>query len=425
MKYFEMFTGIAGFSKGIERAYADDYQHESTKSEATDCPSGRLGIADIGQHGIRSANNSALYNGRGQRMPECVGFSEIGKIANGILKYRYPNILNYGDATGIVCDELPDFDFLCGGFPCQAFSIAGKRQGFNEARGTMFFEIARILSYKRPGHFLFENVEGLRSHEEGKTLQEILRILAELDYRVEVVLLNSKHYGVPQNRERVFFIGHLGRECAREILSFGQDDRTIDDLQGQQANTVTARYFGAQATGTYIAEREFDAQEEMIQVGTLRTHKDGQGFRPMSDEVSPSLNARARQDGSQQTVVAIPILTPDGATKRQNGRRMKDDGEACFTITAQDRYGVMVAVNNERADNRVNRIRRFTPVECARLQGFDDDWADFGLFENKQGEWHVKKISDTGKYQVFGNAVTVNVIEAIIRAMRQKGCLGL
>jgi DNA (cytosine-5)-methyltransferase 1 len=110
----------------------------------------------------------------------------------------------------LVPESLPDFDFLIAGFPCQAFSIAGKRQGFDDARGTLFFEIARVLSHKRPSHFLLENVGGLRSHDGGKTIQRILGILSDLGYFVEVPLLNSKDYGVPQNRERVFFIGHLG-----------------------------------------------------------------------------------------------------------------------------------------------------------------------------------------------------------------------
>lgn len=268
MKYFEMFTGIAGFSKGIERAYAKKH-------------------------------------GQG-RMPECIGFSEIGKVANGILRYRYPEVTNYGDAAGIVCDELPGFDFLCGGFPCQAFSIAGKRQGFNDTRGTLFFEIARILSHKRPGHFLLENVEGLRSHEEGKTLQEILGILAELDYRVEVVLLNSKHYGVPQNRERVFFIGHLGSECSREILSFGDgNSETVPaGPVGIVSGTISTKNQSGQCnfdgSTTLVVGEEVsftldghyykgaspqdmergmkrqmilhDQQKGMIKAGTLRTH---------------------------------------------------------------------------------------------------------------------------------------------------------
>lgn len=340
-------------------------------------------------------------------MPECIGFSEIGKVACGILKYRYPSVCNYGDATKIIPSELPDFDFLCGGFPCQAFSIAGKRQGFDDARGTMFFEIARVLSHKRPRHFLLENVEGLRSHEEGKTLQEILRILAELDYRVEVVLLNSKHYGVPQNRERVFFIGHLARECSREILSFGAGGGEIIE-SGMTADIAHALDTGyAKGAGHVKKSRRTvvnSSSGQAVRSGVLRTHNDGKGFRPMSANVSPSLNARARQDGSQQPVLAIPVLTPDRAMKRQNGRRMKGEGEDCFTLTS-------------------HRIRRLTPVETARLQGFEDSWADFGMFQNKNGEWHVREISDTSKYQVFGNAVTVNVIEAIITQMINKGCL--
>jgi DNA (cytosine-5)-methyltransferase 1 len=157
-------------------------------------------------------------------------------------------------------------------------------------------------------------------------------------------------------------------------------------------------------------------------------------------------DARARQDGSQQPIVAIPVLTPDRPTKRQNGRRMKGEGEARFTLTSADRHGVMLysdratdsdhsstlKARNDSGRGRTqcqtgvveqSRIRRLTPTECARLQGFPDSWADLGLFQNKQGEWHVREISDTGKYQVFGNAVTTNVIEAIIGRMLEVGCL--
>ena len=184
-----------------------------------------------------------------------------------------------------------------------------------------------------------------------------------------------------------------------------------------------------------------DGKRTMI--GTLRTHKDGEGFREMQSNVSPSLNARARQDGSQQPVIAIPVLTPDRPTKRQNGRRMKDDGEASFTVTAADRHGVMVYSDRlsetdtagtlkSRHDSgrEVNhaqtgivsdqRIRRLTPRECNRLQGFPDNWTDFGI--NEKGETYA--ISDTGKYQCAGNAVTVNVTEAIVTRMIEKGCLG-
>lgn len=189
MKYFEMFTGIAGFSKGIEQAY------ESIESAKFS-----------GQELRRGGRGDSCESGFGQQQHSCIGFSEIASVPCGILKYHYPDIRNYGNAAELVCDELPDFDFLCGGFPCQSFSIAGKRGGFEDARGTLFFEIARVLKAKRPLYALLENVKGLVSHDGGRTLEIILETLQEIGYFVDWEIHNSKHYGVPQNRERIFFI---------------------------------------------------------------------------------------------------------------------------------------------------------------------------------------------------------------------------
>ena len=174
IKYFSMFSGIGGFEYGLQQSKHDF---------------------------------------------ENVGFSEIDKYAVSIYEKNYPNHTNYGDATKIKTEELPDFDFLVGGFPCQAFSVAGKRGGFNDTRGTLFFEIARILKDKKPPYFLLENVRGLLSHDKGRTFQTILGVLSDLGYIVQWTLLNSADFQVPQRRERVFIEGYLGGGSAGEILS--------------------------------------------------------------------------------------------------------------------------------------------------------------------------------------------------------------
>jgi len=178
MRYFSIFSGIGGFEYGMDQS---DYEFE------------------------------------------CVGYSEINKYARSIYEKHYPNHINFGDATKINTDELPNFDFLVGGFPCQAFSIAGKRGGFNDTRGTLFFEIARILRDKSPRYFLLENVKGLLSHDNGRTFKTILEICDELGYDVSWQVYNSKYYGVPQNRERVFIKGYFRDKCGREIFSFRQN----------------------------------------------------------------------------------------------------------------------------------------------------------------------------------------------------------
>lgn len=196
-----MFSGIGGFELGIQQAYEDNIR--PIQSEVSEESGNKHGTKD----------KSLKW--------ECVGYSEIDKYAIQIYEKHF-NHKNYGDATKIDTRQLPEFDLLVGGFPCQAFSIAGKRKGFDDTRGTLFFEIARILADKRPRNFILENVKGLLSHDNGKTFQTILGVLTDLGYCVEWQVLNSKNFGVPQNRERVFFVGHLGGECERKVFPIGQ-----------------------------------------------------------------------------------------------------------------------------------------------------------------------------------------------------------
>lgn len=179
MKYFSTFSGIAGFELGIEKA----------------CPEA-----------------------------VCVGYSEIDKYADAIYKYHFKEVKNYGDITKINEYELPDFDLLVGGFPCQAFSIAGKRRGFEDTRGTLFFDLARILQAKRPRLFIFENVKGLLSHDGGNTFRTIVTTLDELGYDVQWQVLNSKNFGVPQNRERIIIVGNLRGTPRPEVFPIGLDE---------------------------------------------------------------------------------------------------------------------------------------------------------------------------------------------------------
>ena len=189
IKYFSMFSGIGGFELGIQ------YSNKTM---------------------------------------ECVGFAEIDQYAASIYQRHFPDHFNWGDVTKIRTEDLPDFDLLVGGFPCQAFSIAGKRRGFDDTRGTLFFEIARVLKAKEPTYFLLENVKGLLSHDQGNTFKTMLKTLSDLGYYVEWEVLNSKDYGVPQNRERIFIKGYSRRRCGREILSITRASETDN---GNVSNT--------------------------------------------------------------------------------------------------------------------------------------------------------------------------------------------
>lgn len=178
IRYLDMFAGIGGFRSGLER----------------------LG-------GF-----------------ECVGFCEIDKYAKKSYEAMYDTKgeLYFNDARKIKPEELPDIDLITGGFPCQSFSIAGQRKGFEDTRGTLFFEIARIAAVKKPKYLFLENVPGLLSHDRGRTFKTILSALDELGYDVAWQVLNSKNFGVPQSRNRVFIIGYLRGQCAGEVLSFTQ-----------------------------------------------------------------------------------------------------------------------------------------------------------------------------------------------------------
>jgi site-specific DNA-cytosine methylase len=360
MKYFSMFSGIGGFERGIEDAFMlikDKNIHGSattTGDQAGQCEQQH----NVSNEGLSTTGDQDAFRDTGSRKhiqerrsgwtdreyewylsvllgretwrdsehPVCIGFSEIDKNAINIYKHHFPGHHNYGSATEINAAELPDFDLLVGGFPCQAFSIAGKRLGFDDTRGTLFFEIARILREKRPGQFLLENVKGLLSHDNGNTFKTIISTLVELGYCVEWQVLNSKHYGVPQNRERVFIHG-FREGCGRQVFPIG--------CAGGKDCQIVGR-----ATGI-------------------------KGHDYLRRIYSP--------DGSSPTL-------PTGTGGNHEGK---------FEIGT--------------------RIRRLTPVECERLQGFPDDWTKYGA--------DGKTMSDSARYKACGNAVTTNVIKAVMEAM--------
>lgn len=368
--YFSMFSGIGGFEYGLSKS----------------------------KHNFKN-----------------IGYSEIDKYAKSIYQKHYPNHINYGDAIKIRTDELPNFDFLVAGFPCQDFSIAGNRAGLDGTRGTLFFEIARVLKDKRPQYFLLENVKGLLSHGCGKTFQTILKILSDLGYNIEWEVLNSK-YWVPQNRERVFIKGYSREKCGGEILSLRR--KSFEDT-GKINNLICLNTGAAQAQKVYDPH---GVSPTLSACGGGDGGKTGLYLVPddrkikVVGNISPSNYNSARvisPEGIARTLtatdykhptrivekIARPVLTPDRVNKRQNGRRMKEDGEPSFTLTATDRHGVYDGY----------RIRKLTPVECEKLQAFPPDWTKYG----KEGEL----ISDTQRYKCCGNAVTTSVITAIVDEM--------
>ena len=394
---------------------------------------------------------------------KCIGFCEIDKFARASYKaiHDTKGEIELHDITAL-SDEfirgIGRVDIICGGFPCQAFSIAGNRRGFEDTRGTLFFEIARFASILRPKYLFLENVKGILNHENGITFETIISTLDELGYNVEWQLLNSKDFGVPQNRERVFIIGHLRGERTRRIFP----------LSGENQST---------------------SSQSVVKIGNVNPSGNGMnGEVYQADGLAPTLTTN-KGEGQK---IAIPVLTPDRTDKRQNGRRFKSNGEPMFTLTAQGRHGVVVENKVKQVGNLIDtesfggnphrgrvydisgispclncmgggglepkikvkeatsqgyaeatvgdsvnlshpnsktrrgrvgkqiantlltgesqgvvepdfRIRKLTPRECWRLQGFPDS-----LFDKAQ-----KVNSNSQLYKQAGNSVTVNVIAAI------------
>jgi DNA (cytosine-5)-methyltransferase 1 len=357
INYFSMFSGIGGFELGIEQSMASINRTADGGSETSSAreqsqwerlvpEAGQASRAPTGRRGHCTAN--VAYT----RTPACVGYSEIDKHALQIYRRHFPAHINFGDIIAIDEGALPDFDLLVGGFPCQAFSIAGLRRGFDDRRGTLFFDIARILRAKKPERFLLENVRGLLSHDDGRTFKTIIAALAELGYGVEWQVLNSKDFGVPQNRERVFIVGHLGGECRRQIFPLGADDEVFDGAESSDEGQAQASLFHTLRGPNIKADQTF-----------------------VLDELTRSGTSDAQR-----------IYDANGL-----GRTLKGESGGQGGKMGLYRIGA--------------RVRRLTPTECERLQGFPDGWTRLG----SDGE-----ISDTQRYKTLGNAVTVNVITAIM-----------
>lgn len=289
---------------------------------------------------------------------KCVFTSEIDKYSQKTYQTNFGD-LPHGDITKINEKDIPDHDILCAGFPCQAFSIAGKRGGFNDIRGTLFFDVARIIKEKQPQAFFLENVKGLVSHEKGKTLATILNVLREdLNYFVpDPQIINAKDFGVPQNRERIFIVGF------RKDLNIGSfsypkaSNKEVSFKDVKEDKVVSAKYY---------------LSTQYLQ--TLRNHRarhenkgNGFGYIVISDE------------GIANAIVV------GGMGREKN--LVLDDRITDFTPTTK----IKGEVNRE-------FIRRMTPREWARLQGFPDNFKIV--------------VADAQAYKQFGNSVAVPAIQA-------------
>jgi len=377
MKFIELFAGIGGFRYGLE-ACNNQFPTEKEGSSVTTEESRGGWSRDSLEHG------NSVHVEQPERLREfrCVYANEWDKYAASIYRRHYGEI-HEADITTV--DVFPDHDLLTAGFPCQAFSVAGKRLGFQDTRGTLFFEIARILKSKRPGHFLLENVKGLLSHEQGQTFNTILGVLSDLGYRVEWMVLNSKHFGVPQNRERVFIIGHLRGECSGEVFPLRQTGGRIDE-GNTKAPVVRAITAGGHSGGHHSG----------MTILKEITENQNQGQRVYdAGGLAKTLAGEAGGQGAKTGLHAMGGRNPDNPSDRTTG----SPTEQRLELNEEGTTNTLTSVAKDNLWIENTRIRRLTPVECERLQGFSDGWTE--------------GVSDTQRYKCLGNAVTTNVIQAI------------
>jgi DNA (cytosine-5)-methyltransferase 1 len=348
---------------------------------------------------------------------EVVGQCEIDPFASRVLAHHWPGVPNYGDVRDVgvgpyqhheqgksLNDEarLPDaarighVDLVCGGFPCQDLSVAGKRAGLDGERSGLWFEFHRILSELRPAFCLIENVPGLLSSNEGRDFGVIVAGLEELGYCVGWAVLDSQHFGVPQRRRRVYIVGGPTRECVQQILSLCESG-DWHSATGREAGQDVAKPLGASATSFGGQRYDLDNETYIPDVAYALAARNAKGISLLE---------------SQDTLIAH-TLRADGFDASEDGT-----GRGTPLVTYAVRTGMAgangVGVTEEHGHTLDSRgpeaivsgaaVRRLTPVECERLQGFPDDWTRLD-----------DRTPDGPRYKAMGNAVSVPVIEYLGR----------
>ena len=455
MKFLDFFAGIGGFRCGMEAA-----GHEC------------VGFCEYDSWAVASYTSMHLIT---EKQREYLSTLTLKQRQKEILKDEYRNGEWYAnDIRRVYAGDIPKADCWCFGFPCQDISVAGKQLGFQGNRSSLFFRVMYLIGQleekNKPTYLFIENVKNLLSVNGGWDFARLLVEMEQGGYDAEWQVLNSKDYGVPQNRERCFIVGYLRGRSGTEVFSeqrtnressvsiighraryrrsmrtFTQEGITeaLDTDQGGGRGLHVAlpcfidlSYQGSKVTEIarclkaryYKGVENHPGQDSGVAIkviGKVNSSQDGKvhGIDGIAKCHSAGHNNNPK--------IAIPVLTPERAEKRQNGRRFKEDGEPMFTLTSNDRHGVAVGIEDVPEQNdrgiyvRISEeltvyavwyekygcyiaIRRLTPRECFRLQGWSDDYFEKAQFVN----------SDSQLYKQAGNGVTVTVIEAIAEKLK-------
>jgi DNA (cytosine-5)-methyltransferase 1 len=325
------------------------------------------------------------------------GFCEIDKYASAVYKRRFPDAQELGDVRSVQGKELPKIDIITFGSPCQDFSIAGKRAGMGGPRSSLISEAIRLIDECRPGVFIWENVKGTFSSNNRQDFAAILQAFANIGgYRLEWQLLNTR-WVLPQNRERIFLVGYTGGGSGREIFPIGEDGelykkrnaRTKSKVDAELCSSITTREGGRKENNFVIVDKKLSTKNNQDYAACLSGGAHSGGNHSDMDLLYKVHNTQTRNPKNTQAVEIIEDFYPGRIRTFQESPTLRSD-----------RSGLKVSNNTQ--------IRRLTPKECERLQGFPDDWTSEGIINGE-----VVKMSDTQRYKQCGNAVTVDIVSLV------------
>lgn len=466
--YLDLFSGIGGFHLGLLQAgfkfnwtghseidkYAKQIYHKHFP-ESED-------LGDVKNIVVRSVQSNNTERSDNDKQPE-----------NELVQWEYMDSSNGGNnvkttittGAGRTIQFNGRINLITFGFPCQDLSIAGKRRGLKGKRSGLFNEAMRIVRVAKPDIIIFENVKGLFSSNNGRDFEYILREIADAGYDGQWQVLDTQWF-LPQSRERIYFVGHPRAGSRPEVFPIGEDDCDVTGSQGEEqregerfrgndsrdiiANTIRARCYK-------------DGSENLIQIGNVdkKGHNSiwGRVYDPVG--ISSTLNAEGGGLGAKTGLYDVrAVIGLDRLNKGQNGRRFKENGEPMFTLTGRDRHGVEIreatkkgyavaeegdSINlsvpssktrrgrvrkgeantldtgqhqytiqpgkeGEDISNMIRRIRRLTPLECERLQGFPDNWTAVGT---------SGPISGSQRYKMIGNAASIPPVKAVMKKLKK------
>ncbi|MDD4556230.1 MAG: site-specific DNA-methyltransferase [Alphaproteobacteria bacterium] len=362
-------------------------------------------------------------------------FSEIDKNAISIYQEHFPNAIGVGDVSTIRnVSQFGKIDLITFGFPCQDLSIAGKGRGLDGSRSGLFYEAMRLVRELKPKYFIFENVKGLLTNGGGKDFERCLREIADIGlYDCEWQLVNTS-WVLPQNRERIYFIGHLRGESRPKVFPFTESDFEASRIQRKSINCLTTRYFEGQAGGSYVVENQFKEKTKSNPQGQrintiqgnsvcLSAQGGGQGAKTGLYVVPRGNNAGGyREINKCPTITQSSFETNNFLTTNRFAEIQANCGVDLTQPNSSTRRGRLMDKNFNTITTQSQglswfdgvHIRRLTPVECERLQGFPDGWTDI---EVSYRRGNIKRMADSARYKALGNAVTVKIVEMIARRL--------